>query len=163
MYFLLQVKTQQVDQFKEVTAGEDRLYSIPSTSSHHQGTYQCEIYSGQRSIVRLYYYLTGNKIHQFWENELKVAIDIDQWEDICTATPLTTASQVSTGYTWNLIQMLNVSSVFLLCVCVGWTKTNANIMNIVEWADGCGQLFVAPSHCLSSCLLSTGPASDTNH
>ncbi|XP_056300683.1 sperm acrosome associated 6 [Pseudoliparis swirei] len=51
-------KTQQVDQFKEVTAGLDRLYAIPSTSLQHQGTYQCEIYSGQRSIVRLYYYLT---------------------------------------------------------------------------------------------------------
>ncbi|XP_075965705.1 sperm acrosome membrane-associated protein 6 [Anarhichas minor] len=51
-------KTQQVDQFKEVTAGVDMLYSIPSTSLQHQGTYKCEIYSGQHSIVRLYYYLT---------------------------------------------------------------------------------------------------------
>ncbi|XP_044063641.1 sperm acrosome membrane-associated protein 6 isoform X1 [Siniperca chuatsi] len=56
--FAEEVKTQQVDQFKEVTAGVDRLYSIPSTSLQHQGTYQCEIYSGLRSIVRLYYYLT---------------------------------------------------------------------------------------------------------
>ncbi|KAM6994482.1 sperm acrosome membrane-associated protein 6 [Tautogolabrus adspersus] len=56
--FAEELKTQQVDQFKEVTAGRDKLYSIPSTSLHHQGTYQCEIYSGQRSIVRLYYYLT---------------------------------------------------------------------------------------------------------
>lgn len=57
----MQVKTQQVDQFKEVTAGVDRLYSIPSTSVQHEGTYQCEIYSGRRSIVRLYYHLTGNE------------------------------------------------------------------------------------------------------
>lgn len=57
----MQVKTQQVDEFKEVTAGVDRLYSIPSTSVQHEGTYQCEIYSGQRSIVRLYYHLTGNE------------------------------------------------------------------------------------------------------
>ncbi|XP_034553493.1 sperm acrosome membrane-associated protein 6 isoform X2 [Notolabrus celidotus] len=56
--FAEEVKTQQ-GQFKELTAGVDRLYSIPSTSLHHQGTYQCEIYSGQHSIVRLYYYLTG--------------------------------------------------------------------------------------------------------
>ncbi|XP_053183512.1 sperm acrosome associated 6 [Scomber japonicus] len=56
--FAEEVKTQQVDQFQEVTVGVDRLYSIPSTSLQHQGTYQCEIYSGQRSIVRLYYYLT---------------------------------------------------------------------------------------------------------
>ncbi|XP_032374261.1 sperm acrosome membrane-associated protein 6 isoform X1 [Etheostoma spectabile] len=56
--FAEEVETQQVDQFKEVTAGVDRLYSIPSTSLHHQGTYQCEIYSGQRSVVRLYYYLS---------------------------------------------------------------------------------------------------------
>ncbi|KAI9532287.1 hypothetical protein NQZ68_033228 [Dissostichus eleginoides] len=56
--FAEEVKTQQVDQFKEVTAGLDTLYSIPSTSLQHVGTYQCEIYSGQRSIVRLYFYLT---------------------------------------------------------------------------------------------------------
>ncbi|XP_065814261.1 sperm acrosome associated 6 [Labrus bergylta] len=56
--FAEELKTRQVDQFKEVTAGMDKLYSIRSTSLHHQGTYQCEIYSGARSIVRLYYYLT---------------------------------------------------------------------------------------------------------
>lgn len=58
-----QVKTQQVDQFKEVTAGVDRLFSIRSVGLHHQGTYQCEIYSGQRPIVSLYFYLSGNRIH----------------------------------------------------------------------------------------------------
>ncbi|KAK5892552.1 hypothetical protein CesoFtcFv8_012919 [Champsocephalus esox] len=56
--FAEEVKTQQVDQFKEVTAGLDTLYSIPSSSLQHVGTYQCEIYSVQRSIVRLYFYLT---------------------------------------------------------------------------------------------------------
>ncbi|XP_070690940.1 sperm acrosome membrane-associated protein 6 [Pempheris klunzingeri] len=55
--FAGEVKTKQVDQFKEVTAGLDRLYSIRSTRLQHQGTYQCEIYSGQNSIVRIYYYL----------------------------------------------------------------------------------------------------------
>ncbi|KAM6967510.1 sperm acrosome membrane-associated protein 6 [Aplochiton taeniatus] len=54
------VKTQNVDQFKEVTVGVDRLYSIPSANLEHQGTYQCEIYSGERSLIRLYYYLTVN-------------------------------------------------------------------------------------------------------
>ncbi|XP_030606463.1 sperm acrosome membrane-associated protein 6 isoform X2 [Archocentrus centrarchus] len=54
----VQVKTQQMDQFKEVTVGVDRLYSIPSVSLQHQGTYQCEIYSGQLSIVRVYYYIS---------------------------------------------------------------------------------------------------------
>ncbi|XP_068425236.1 sperm acrosome membrane-associated protein 6 [Clinocottus analis] len=53
-----EVKTQQVNDFKEVTAGSDRLYSIPSTSLQHQGTYQCEIYSDKRSIVRLYFHLS---------------------------------------------------------------------------------------------------------
>ncbi|KAM6909830.1 sperm acrosome membrane-associated protein 6 [Xenentodon cancila] len=56
--FAEKVKTQQMDEFREVTAGVDRLYSIPSTSLQHQGTYQCEIYSGRRSIVRLYFYIT---------------------------------------------------------------------------------------------------------
>lgn len=111
------MKTQQVDQFKEVTAGVDKLYSIPSTSLQHQGTYQCEIYFSQNSIVRVYYYLTGNKIHHFWEDELKVVIDIDQWEDVCTGTPKTTASQVSTDYTW--YQMLYLNIIDLLHLSVG--------------------------------------------
>ncbi|MEQ2244988.1 hypothetical protein ILYODFUR_022856 [Ilyodon furcidens] len=56
--FAEEVKTQEMDQFKEVTAGVDRLYSIPSASLQHEGTYQCDIYSGSRSIVRLYYFIT---------------------------------------------------------------------------------------------------------
>ncbi|CAB1427685.1 unnamed protein product [Pleuronectes platessa] len=55
--FAEEVRTQQVDQFKEVTAGVDRLYSIPSTNLYHQGSYLCEIYSGRRSIVRLYFFI----------------------------------------------------------------------------------------------------------
>ncbi|XP_034466189.1 sperm acrosome membrane-associated protein 6 [Hippoglossus hippoglossus] len=55
--FAEEVRTQRVDQFKEVTVGVDRLYSIPSTKLHHQGSYLCEIYSGRRSIVRLYFYI----------------------------------------------------------------------------------------------------------
>lgn len=94
------MKTQQVDQFKEVTAGVDKLYSIPSSRLQHQGTYQCEIYFGRNSIVRVYYYLTGNKIHHFWEDELKVVIDIDQWADIGNLAPKTAAWQITldSGY-----------------------------------------------------------------
>lgn len=66
--FAEEVKTQQMEQFKEVTAGVDRVYSIPSTSLQHQGTYQCEIYSDLRSIVRLYFYIAGNKRHRFWKH-----------------------------------------------------------------------------------------------
>ncbi|KAM4600968.1 sperm acrosome membrane-associated protein 6 [Polymixia lowei] len=56
--YAAEVKTQQMGQFKDVTVGLDRLYSIPSASPHHQGTYQCEIYADRRSLVRLYYHLT---------------------------------------------------------------------------------------------------------
>ncbi|XP_054882080.1 sperm acrosome membrane-associated protein 6-like [Poeciliopsis prolifica] len=56
--FAEEFKTQETEQFKEVTAGPDRLYSISSTTTEHQGTYQCEIFSGIRSIVRLYFYVT---------------------------------------------------------------------------------------------------------
>ncbi|XP_019741826.1 sperm acrosome membrane-associated protein 6 isoform X1 [Hippocampus comes] len=56
--FAEQVKTRQVELFEEVTVGEDNLYSISSTRTHHQGTYQCEIYSDEISIARIYYYLT---------------------------------------------------------------------------------------------------------
>ncbi|XP_054478310.1 sperm acrosome associated 6 [Anoplopoma fimbria] len=71
-----EVKTQQVDQFKEVTVGVDRLYSIPSTSLQHQGTYQCEIYSDQRSIVRLYYYLTVTPQVVAGHTELQEVFDL---------------------------------------------------------------------------------------
>uniref|UniRef100_A0AAQ4QXZ5 Ig-like domain-containing protein n=1 Tax=Gasterosteus aculeatus aculeatus TaxID=481459 RepID=A0AAQ4QXZ5_GASAC len=66
----------EVDQFKEVTAGVDRLYSIPSTSLQHQGTYQCEIFSGQRSIVRLYFYLTVTPEVSSGHTELQEIFDL---------------------------------------------------------------------------------------
>lgn len=53
------MKTQKVTLFEDVTTGVDVLYSIPATSLQHTGTYQCEIYSDGRSVVRLYFYLTG--------------------------------------------------------------------------------------------------------
>ncbi|XP_029115933.1 sperm acrosome membrane-associated protein 6 [Scleropages formosus] len=55
---LLKVKTQQVEKFKEVTVGMDRLYAIPSVHFDDQGTYQCEVFSRGNSIIRIYYYLT---------------------------------------------------------------------------------------------------------
>lgn len=54
------MKTQKVTLFEDVTTGVDVLYSIPAASLQHTGTYQCEIISDARSIVRLYFYLTGN-------------------------------------------------------------------------------------------------------
>ncbi|XP_071783131.1 sperm acrosome membrane-associated protein 6 [Centroberyx gerrardi] len=74
--YAAEVKTQQVDQFKEVTVGVDRLYSIPSASLQHQGTYQCEIYSGQHSIVRLYYYLTVTPQVVVGQAELQEIFDL---------------------------------------------------------------------------------------
>lgn len=53
------MKTQKVTLFEDVTSGVDVLYSIPSASLQHRGMYQCEIYSDGRSIVRLYFYLSG--------------------------------------------------------------------------------------------------------
>ncbi|KAL2084323.1 hypothetical protein ACEWY4_019841 [Coilia grayii] len=53
-----ETETQLMELLKEVTAGTDRLYSIPSASTQHAGTYQCEIFTEGRSIVRLYFYLT---------------------------------------------------------------------------------------------------------
>lgn len=47
--------------FEDVTTGVDVLYSIPSASLQHRGTYQCEIYSEGRSIVRLYFFLSGKQ------------------------------------------------------------------------------------------------------
>ncbi|XP_055083858.1 sperm acrosome associated 6 isoform X1 [Periophthalmus magnuspinnatus] len=74
--FAEELNTQQLDEFKEVTAGVDTLFSIPSTSPHHQGTYQCEIYSDQRSIVRLYYYLSVTPQNEVGHTELQEIFDL---------------------------------------------------------------------------------------
>ncbi|XP_029927959.1 sperm acrosome membrane-associated protein 6 [Myripristis murdjan] len=74
--FAAEVKSQQVDQFTEVTVGVDRLYSIPKASLHHHGTYQCEIYEGQRSIVRLYFYLTVTPQVVVGHSELQEIFDL---------------------------------------------------------------------------------------
>ncbi|XP_060937810.1 sperm acrosome associated 6 [Limanda limanda] len=74
--FAEEVRTQQVDQFKEVTAGVDRLYSIPSTNFYHQGSYMCEIYSGQRSIVRLYFHIAVTPQALSGHTELQEIFDL---------------------------------------------------------------------------------------
>ncbi|RVE62521.1 hypothetical protein OJAV_G00157690 [Oryzias javanicus] len=74
--FAEEVKTQQLEEFKEVTAGVDRLYSIPSTSLQHQGTYQCEIYTGHLSIVRLYFYITVTPQAVVGHTELQEIFDL---------------------------------------------------------------------------------------
>ncbi|XP_058603978.1 sperm acrosome associated 6 isoform X2 [Onychostoma macrolepis] len=51
-------KTMLMDRFDEVTVGVDPLYFIPSARPEHSGTYQCEIFSQEHSLVRIYYYLT---------------------------------------------------------------------------------------------------------
>ncbi|XP_026863079.2 sperm acrosome membrane-associated protein 6 [Electrophorus electricus] len=53
-----ETKTVLMDRFQEVTVGVDQLYSIPSARPEHAGTYQCEIFSHGRSLVRIYYHLT---------------------------------------------------------------------------------------------------------
>ncbi|KAF7708154.1 sperm acrosome associated 6 isoform X2 [Silurus meridionalis] len=53
-----EIKTLLIDQFEEVTVGTDKLFSIPSARLDHSGTYQCEIFSQERSLVRIYYHLT---------------------------------------------------------------------------------------------------------
>ncbi|KAM9489032.1 sperm acrosome membrane-associated protein 6 [Clarias gariepinus] len=53
-----EAETMLMDQFKEVTVGMDKLFSIPSARLEHTGTYQCEIFSQERSLVRIYYHLT---------------------------------------------------------------------------------------------------------
>ncbi|KAG9275918.1 sperm acrosome associated 6 [Astyanax mexicanus] len=52
-----EVKTVWLDRFKEVTVGVDKLYSIPSARPEHSGTYQCEIFSEEHSLVRIYFHL----------------------------------------------------------------------------------------------------------
>ncbi|CAL8247837.1 unnamed protein product [Lota lota] len=71
-----QVETQEVEQFEEVTAGMDRLYSIPSARRWHQGTYQCELYAAQRSIARLYFYLTVTPQLVVGHSELQEIFDL---------------------------------------------------------------------------------------
>ncbi|XP_077432943.1 sperm acrosome membrane-associated protein 6 isoform X2 [Vanacampus margaritifer] len=57
------MKTQQVELFEELMEETDNVYFIPSASVSDEGTYQCEIFSNRISMVRVYYYLTGGKLH----------------------------------------------------------------------------------------------------
>ncbi|XP_072250631.1 sperm acrosome membrane-associated protein 6 [Leuresthes tenuis] len=74
--FAEEVKTQQREEFKEVTVGVDRLYSIPSVNLQHQGTYQCEIYSNHLSIIRLYYYINVTPQVAVGHTELQEIFDL---------------------------------------------------------------------------------------
>ncbi|TNN02422.1 hypothetical protein fugu_009909 [Takifugu bimaculatus] len=74
--FAEEVKTQKVTLFEDVTTGVDVLYSIPATSLQHTGTYQCEIYSDGRSIVRLYFYLTVTPQVAVGHTELQEVFDL---------------------------------------------------------------------------------------
>ncbi|XP_069041464.1 sperm acrosome membrane-associated protein 6 isoform X2 [Lepisosteus oculatus] len=56
--FARQVRTQNTEQFEELTLGTDRIYAIPSTRPAQEGTYLCEIFTQERSIARVYYHLT---------------------------------------------------------------------------------------------------------
>ncbi|XP_051576977.1 sperm acrosome associated 6 [Myxocyprinus asiaticus] len=64
-------KTMLIDQFKEVTVGMDPLYFIPSARMEHSGTYQCEIFSQEHSLIRIYYYLTVVPLVQLGQAELQ--------------------------------------------------------------------------------------------
>lgn len=59
----IQERTMLMDRFDEVTVGVDPLYFISSARPEHSGTYQCEIFSQEHSLVRIYYYLTGDHAH----------------------------------------------------------------------------------------------------
>ncbi|XP_005741304.1 sperm acrosome membrane-associated protein 6 [Pundamilia nyererei] len=74
--FAEEVETQQLDHFKEVTVGVDRLYSIPSVTLKHQGTYQCEVYSGQLSFIRVYYYVSVTPQIVAGHTELQETFDL---------------------------------------------------------------------------------------
>ncbi|KAL1259468.1 hypothetical protein QQF64_010045, partial [Cirrhinus molitorella] len=64
-------KTMLMDRFDEVTVGVDPLYFISSARPEHSGTYQCEIFSQEHSLVRIYYYLTVAPMAQIGHAELQ--------------------------------------------------------------------------------------------
>ncbi|XP_055066322.2 sperm acrosome membrane-associated protein 6 isoform X1 [Misgurnus anguillicaudatus] len=68
-------KTVLMDHFKEVTVGVDPVYFIPSARLEHSGTYQCEIFSQEHSLVRIYYYLTVVPLTQLSHAELQDVFD----------------------------------------------------------------------------------------
>ncbi|XP_027004042.1 sperm acrosome associated 6 isoform X3 [Tachysurus fulvidraco] len=70
-----EIKTMLIDRFKEVTAGTDKLFSIPSARLEHSGTYQCEIFSQERSLVRIYYHLTVVANEEVGHAELQDVFD----------------------------------------------------------------------------------------
>ncbi|XP_026116960.1 uncharacterized protein LOC113095804 [Carassius auratus] len=64
-------RTMLMDRFDEVTVGVDLLYFIPSARPEHSGTYQCEIFSQEHSLVRIYYYVTVVPMAQIGHAELQ--------------------------------------------------------------------------------------------
>ncbi|XP_072315208.1 sperm acrosome membrane-associated protein 6 [Eucyclogobius newberryi] len=68
--------TRELEKFTEVTAGVDMVFSIPSTTSQNQGTYQCEIFSNGLSIVRLYYYVSVIPMGEIGHTELQEIFEL---------------------------------------------------------------------------------------
>ncbi|XP_067251628.1 sperm acrosome membrane-associated protein 6 [Chanodichthys erythropterus] len=64
-------RTMLMDRFDEVTVGVDPLYFISSARPEHSGTYQCEIFSQEHSLVRIYFYLTVVPLAQLGHVELQ--------------------------------------------------------------------------------------------
>lgn len=60
-----------MDRFDDVTVGVDPLYFISSARPEHSGTYQCEIFSQEHSLVRIYFYLTVVPLAQLGHAELQ--------------------------------------------------------------------------------------------
>ncbi|XP_060776768.1 sperm acrosome associated 6 [Neoarius graeffei] len=69
------IKTLLMNQFKEVTVGMDKLFSIPSARLEHSGTYQCEIFSQERSLVRIYFHVTVVPNEEVGHAELQDVFD----------------------------------------------------------------------------------------
>uniref|UniRef100_A0AAV2ME33 Ig-like domain-containing protein n=2 Tax=Knipowitschia caucasica TaxID=637954 RepID=A0AAV2ME33_KNICA len=74
--FAQKLNTQQVEEFKEVTAGADLVFTIPSTSPQDQGMYQCEVFSEKRSIVRLYHHLSVSPQVEVGHSQLQEVFDL---------------------------------------------------------------------------------------
>ncbi|XP_041091184.1 sperm acrosome membrane-associated protein 6 isoform X8 [Polyodon spathula] len=73
--YVKEVKTNSLNLFKVVTSGSDRWLTILRTRRSQQGTYMCEIFDQEKSIVRLFFFLRVISKNQIAEAELQELFD----------------------------------------------------------------------------------------
>ncbi|KAK1151872.1 sperm acrosome membrane-associated protein 6 [Acipenser oxyrinchus oxyrinchus] len=126
--YVKEVKTNSLNLFKVVTSGSDRWFTILRTRRSQQGTYMCEIFDQEKSIVRLFFFLRVISKNQIAEAELQELFDSSlhsDWEgaeaeaEAEAATEATSLSRLTSAIDFLLTPGNLSQDVFIyITVCV---------------------------------------------